>query len=102
VNQIWTKTTFIVSALSIYQYIWGVLIDLLVFQGLAIKTTVAVVLALYLYRALPARWSVNYAYDGCPLQVLQQCIDLLLTAPHQTYQLCSGSMTINKQEQVPV
>lgn len=101
-KDIWTKITFVDSTRSIYQYIWGVIIVLLAFQGLAIKTTVAVVLALYLYRALPARWSVNYAYDGCPLQVLQQSIDLLLTAPHQTYQLCGGSMTINKQEQVPV
>lgn len=101
-KHIWTKITFIDSAWSIYQYIWGVFIDLLVFQGLAIKTTVAVVLAQYLNRALPARWSVNYANDGSQLQILQQYINLLLAAPHQTYQLSGGSVSINKQEQVPV
>jgi hypothetical protein len=59
---------------------------------------VFIALVPYLYRALPARWSVNYANDSSLLQILQQSIDLLLAAPHQTYQLCGGSMTINKQE----
>lgn len=58
--------------------------------------------ALYLYRALPVRGSVNYANDARLLHVLQQSIDLLLAAPHQTYQICDGSVSINKQEQVPV
>jgi hypothetical protein len=37
---------------------------------------VFIALALYVYRALPIRWSVNDANDGRLLQVLQSWIEL--------------------------